>query len=288
MGVSTVLLVGAGVLTYPFAALMAMATASCFSPEERPICDPLVQQFVVLLPIVAVILALGVGLFGGLRAVGRRRSPGPWLAASWAITFGALIVSYTLASAGPSQEYLDKERTANAREREKLIERDRKSLLKLPSQQEGFPHYERFVREMRQAMIDAYPRLDWWEDQLLRDAGDASRDCLPFLDPSLRSQRLQAEWDVGIDDKSGDYVTIGPAEQTKLIAVARKVGKRHGFHLQKDKSDDERVSLRDRHGGSVELSFVKSVHFTVQFESPCMATASDKKHLKATPIPTPR
>lgn len=75
---SPVALASVGLVAVPFFGLMVMASDSCGSPDERPICDPGNQLLVFYLPIGAVVVGLLLAVGGGVLAARRRRSSAPW------------------------------------------------------------------------------------------------------------------------------------------------------------------------------------------------------------------
>lgn len=93
-------LAGAWVLTSPILGMMLMASDSCRSPDDMPICATRNQHLVLLVPTAAAavgLLLIGVG--GGI-AVRHGRKTVLWQVSAWLLLIGAWVVSINILTAG--------------------------------------------------------------------------------------------------------------------------------------------------------------------------------------------
>lgn len=95
------LLLVAGYYSLGIGAVAVMASDDCRTSTERPICSPVTQQIVGILPIAGLAAGFLVGLIGGVLAIRRATSPLGWLGAAWAMLVIADLVALSLATAKP-------------------------------------------------------------------------------------------------------------------------------------------------------------------------------------------
>ena len=84
---------------FTFGVLMVMASDSCSSSPDRPICSQATQQLVWLLPAGSLLAGLLVGSFLGGFAIKRDHSPYLWVVLAWALPIAAVMVSGKIAGA---------------------------------------------------------------------------------------------------------------------------------------------------------------------------------------------
>ncbi|MBC6448150.1 hypothetical protein [Actinokineospora xionganensis] len=93
-------LAGAWVLTVPILGMMLMASDSCRSRNDKPICDPRNQTLVLVLPTAAMVAGvLLIAIAGGI-AVRHGRKTVHWQIVAWLLLLTAWIASCTILTAG--------------------------------------------------------------------------------------------------------------------------------------------------------------------------------------------
>lgn len=282
LAASTVLLLLLGGFTALIPPLFVMGSDGCVEPAERPICRGDVQQIVAFGPRVALFVGLGVAIVGGVAAAHRRRPVGPWIVASWAVPAAALLLSFTLATIGPSEEYQAQQRAEQAAEDKLWLAEERRRLIAAEAQEEAFPRYRKVVREVRAALLRKYPQLEWPDDDLFRYSID---DIYCPDDFSARS--FDDRWEVYLPSE----VTRKPTFDADGFAltfkrIVRAVGDQHGFDRGPE-SDEDYLWLSYRGQAGLGVRFTGTGDATVELNSECLATWEYQRYLRSSVRSTP-
>ncbi|WP_370945364.1 hypothetical protein AB5J62_40775 [Amycolatopsis sp. cg5] len=258
-------------------AISVMASDGCFTPYDKPICDPVRQALVGYVPFGAVLAGLLLAAIGGGWAMRRHSTPVWWVSAAYALVVLASFTACGLATAKPSQH--DRER-ADAYRAAQAVQRAAENIQEmkaLPNLEDMVARYGKLREQLERDVAVAVPGIRW--PRLYE--GDGAPCRMPGLDPRRMSSdsRATATMSPGASGAmfTADQVKALDAAIRPAAAAAGLAGPALELPYGADRVGSAlyaRIELVGPHRERLLLIVAHLTDITVEFSTPCFLPAA--------------